>query len=145
MLGLAACSTPRGEHNTSKCLSDIDSISSHQTFREGIKVAEECAEYHSEDVAFNLNLAELNLLSHLVDQDQKGIEKASELFGFTLTIDSTFSSNHQEYNLTQSELIELFDVWQNLQTDKFKEEREQILIWALVEQFDSAKAPLLAK
>ena len=31
------------------------------------------------------------------------------------------------------------------QTDKFKEEREQILIWALVEQFDSAKAPLLAK
>ena len=41
--------------------------------------------------------------------DEEGIKKADQLFEFILNIDSTFSSNHQDFNLSRKELKELGD------------------------------------
>lgn len=141
----SSCSYPKGTSDPASCLHKIDSIAESQSFREAIIPAEACVGQYEDDTKLHLRLAELYLLRYLVDQEDKGLEKANKQFDQALKIDTTFVSNSSAFGLERSDLSQLRKVWLSIQEDKFEEERERILIWALIENFDSEKTPKLIK
>jgi len=139
------CTSPIKEVNPDICLSQIDSILNTQTFREATLLAETCSNQDKANTELNLKLAELYLLSYLVDDKKDGLEKARIQFGKTLKIDTSFVTNHSQFNLNRSELRKLSEIWFAIQKESYKSEIERILIWALIEKFDSEKEPKLMK
>ena len=135
-----ACREPQKPFIDLPCLARIDSIAQHQTFREAIKPAQTCLEKHPEDVKVNLKLAELYLLTYLVDEDAKGLVSAVDLLIHALNTDPEFGSNHQDFNLNQEELKAFRKHWDQVK-DQNSPVKERLLIWALIDDFHPDKKP----
>src|SRR5690554_4447833 len=105
------CATPIKKDNPEKCLMQIDSIARTQTFHEATILAETCLNQNKINTEINLKLAELYLLSYLVDNEEDGLNKARVQFGKTLKIDTTFATNHSHFNLNRNDLKKLSKIW----------------------------------
>ena len=145
-LVFASCTSSTTKISDPKsCLVTIDSIASNQTFREAISPTEKCVQENGNDIKLNLRLAEFYLLSYLVDNEDQGYGKSINQFSKTLNIDSSFSTNYSDFNLEKNKLIELSEIWFKIQSANYDVEKERILIWALIDNFDPSKTPKLIK
>lgn len=138
---MASYMNPPKNGNPKSCMLKIDSIATERSFREAIIPAEKCVQENEKDVKLNLRLAGFYLLSYLVDNEEEGLVKASDQFSKTLKIDTSFVTNSSEFNMEKNRLLELKRNWFNIQKNNYEAERERILIWALIYNFDSEKEP----
>ncbi len=100
---LIGCIYSPEKSDTISCLLKIGPIARVQTFREATFTAGICATQFEKDTKLNLRLAELYLLSYLVDNDEKGLAKATDQFSKTLKIDTSFTTNYKDFNLNEKD------------------------------------------